>query len=610
MSSSQVGGYTGKILRVDLSRDRISSETTDEPTMRKYIGGAGMGAKVLYDEVPPGVGWDDPQNRVIIASGPLGGTSVPGSGTFTVVTKGCLTEGAAASQANGFMGAYLKFSGFDSVIVQGAAQKPVYLYIHNNQAEIRDASALVDKDTWQIKEIIQEELGKEERELSVFGIGPAGENLVKFASIMNEKGHAAGRCGMGAVMGSKKLKAIAVRGTKEVPIENEKKLSDALKELRKIAKEAPMSQAMHDFGTLIHMDNYVSAGDVPIKNFSLSRWSGTKKIGVYALVENREIQHYSCFNCATACRGRIKYKEEWVAWPEYEFLAMMGSNLYVDDLEALIKWNVMVNDLGIDCISLGGIIGVFLEAVERNLIDIDHFKVGFEKDTETEKFNIWGATKAIENIIEMIAFREDIGNDIAEGVKIFCQNKKLPDDLHLHGKGLEIPAHEPRSNNMTALDLATSSRGAYHGFEPLHLSFATHLKKELDLTERIDPYCVDEAVNAVKKIQDACEAYVATGGCIFGFWYSAEITPWVNALNAITGRSYTVENWVQVGENLFNMKRKYNLQCGITSKDDSIGSRFSIPIPKGGTKKNVPPLEDMLEKYYKMRNWDSEGKPT
>ncbi|MFX1495048.1 MAG: aldehyde ferredoxin oxidoreductase C-terminal domain-containing protein, partial [Promethearchaeota archaeon] len=177
-------------------------------------------------------------------------------------------------------------------------------------------------------------------------------------------------------------------------------------------------------------------------------------------------------------------------------------------------------------------------------------------------------------------------------------------------KGLEIPAHEPRSNNMTALDLATSSRGAYHGFEPLHLSFLAHLKKELGLTERIDPYCVDEAVNAVKKIQDACEAYTAIGGCMFGFWYSTEITPWVNALNAIRGRSYTVEEWVKIGDKLFNMKRKYNLQCGITSKDDSIGSRFSIPIPKGGTKKNIPPLEEMLKKYYKMRNWDSEGKPT
>ncbi|MGB5911562.1 MAG: aldehyde ferredoxin oxidoreductase family protein [Promethearchaeia archaeon] len=597
-----------KILRIDLTSNELKIEEVPSSLEEEFIGGAGVAAAIFTREVPANTDPFSPENLLIFSVGPICGTSVPYCGRHFVMAKSPLTNILGESSAGGFFGNELKRTGFDHIVIKGKSDKPVYLWIENENVEIRDATGYWGKKIRETEDLLKEELG--DGKVKIASIGPAGENLVKFAAILNEKSHAAGRCGMGAVMGSKKLKAIAVRGPKDVPIEDKNKLSDAVNELRKIAKEAPMSQAMHDFGTLIHMDNYVSAGDVPIKNFSLSRWSGTKKIGVYALVADREIQHYSCFNCATACRGRIKYKEEWVAWPEYEFLAMMGSNLYVDDLEALIRWNVMVNDLGIDCISLGGVFGVFLEAVERNLIDIDHNKLGFEKDAETDQYNIWGATKAIENLIEMIAYRKDIGNDIAEGVKIFCQTKKLPEDLHLHGKGLEIPAHEPRSNNMTALDLATSSRGAYHGFEPLHLSFATHLKKELGLTERIDPYCVDVAVDAVKKIQDACEAYTATGGCIFGFWYSTEITPWVNALNAITGRSYTVEDWVQIGENLFNMKRKYNLQCGITSKDDSIGSRFSIPIPKGGTKKNVPPLEDMLKKYYKVRNWDSEGKPT
>ena len=595
-----------KILRIDLTLKELKIEDIPSSLEEEFIGGAGVAAAIFTREVPANTDPFSPENHLIFSVGPICGTSVPYCGRHFVMAKSPLTNILGESSAGGFFGNELKRTGFDHIVIKGKSDKPVYLWIENEKVEIRDATVLWGKKTRETEDLLQEQLGDK---FKIASIGPAGENLVKFACIINEKGHAAGRCGMGAVMGSKKLKAIAVHGNKEVPIKDEAKLSDALKVLRKIAKEYPMSQVMHDFGTLIHIDNYVSAGDVPIKNFTLSRWSGTKKIGIYALIENREIQHYSCFNCATACRGRIKYKEEWVAWPEYEFLAMMGSNLYVDDLEALIRWNVMVNDLGIDCISLGGVLGVFLEAIERNLLDIDCNKLGFERDTESEQFNVWGATRAIENLIEMIAFREDIGNDIAEGVRSFCQNKNLPEDLHLHSKGLEIPAHEPRSNNMTALDLATSSRGAYHGFEPLHLSFAAHLKKELRLTERIDPYCVDEAVDAVKKIQDACEAYTAIGGCMFGFWYSTEITPWVNALNAITGQSYTVEEWVRIGEKLFNMKRKYNLQCGITSKDDSIGSRFSIPIPKGGTKKNVPPLEEMLKKYYKMRNWDSGGKP-
>ncbi|MFX0025311.1 MAG: aldehyde ferredoxin oxidoreductase family protein [Candidatus Hermodarchaeota archaeon] len=596
-----------KLLRIDLTSKELKFEEIQSSLEEEFIGGAGVAAAIFTREVPANTDPFNPENLLIVSVGPICGTSVPYCGRHFVMAKSPLTNILGESSAGGFFGNELKRTGFDHIIIKGKSEKPVYLLIENEKIEIRDATALWGKKTRETEDLLKEEHGDK---FKIATIGPAGENLVKFASIMNEKGHAAGRCGMGAVMGSKKLKAIVVHGTKEVPIEDEIKLSNALKELRKIAKEYPMSQVMHDFGTLIHMDNYVSAGDVPIKNFSLSRWSGTKKIGVYALFEDREVQHYACFNCATACRGRIKYKEEWVVWPEYEFLAMMGSNLYVDDLEALIRWNVMVNDLGIDCISLGGVLGVFLEAAERNLLDIDYDELGFEKDPEKGQYEVWGNTSVIEKLIKMIAIREGIGNDIADGTRILCKNKQLPDDLHLHGKGLEIPAHEPRSNNMTALDLATSSRGAYHGFEPLHLSFLAHLKKELGLTERIDPYCVDEAVNAVKRIQDACEAYGATGGCMFGFWYSTEIAPWVNALNAITGRSYTVEEWVQIGEKLFNMKRKYNLECGITSKDDSIGSRFSIPIPKGGTKKNVPPFEEMLKKYYKMRNWDPEGNPT
>ena len=289
---------------------------------------------------------------------------------------------------------------------------------------------------------------------------------------------------------------------------------------------------------------------------------------------------------------------------------MLGSNLFVDDLESLIRWNIMVNDLGMDCISLGGVLGVFLEAVERELVKIDHSKIGFEKDPEKNKYFIWSNNAPIENLIKLIAFRKEIGDDLADGVRLFCQKYSLPDDLNIQGKGLEVPAHEPRSNNMTALDLATSSRGAYHGFEPFHLSFATHFKKELGLTERIEAFSVDEEVmNAVKKIQDACESYSATGGCMFGFFYSSEIKPWVDAVNAITGRTYTVEDWVKIGENLFNLKREYNIKCGITKKHDSIGSRFSIPITKGGTKSNIPPLKEMLERYYKLRGWDSEGIP-
>lgn len=598
----------GKILRIDLEAKNFTTEIVDPELEEKYIGGAGVAAAIFIKEVPPAIDPFDAQNLLIFSLGPICGTPVPYCGRHFVMAKSPLTKILGESSAGGFFGNELKKAGYDHIIFSRKSENPVYLWIHNDNVEFRDATELWGKGTRETEDLLKKEIGDDK--VKVASIGPAGENLVKFASIMSEKGHAAGRCGMGAVMGSKNLKAIVIRGTKDVPINNEDKLMEAAQRIRTIAKTTPFSVVMHDVGTPAHMDNYVSAGDVPIKNFTLSRWKGTKKIGFYSLKDNYEIQHYSCFNCWTACRGKIKYNNEWVEWPEYEFLGMLGSNLYMDDLEALIRWNIMVNDLGMDCISLGGVLGVFLEAVERKLIEIDYNGLGFEKDPEKNQYTIWGATSAIENLIELIAFRKEIGNDLADGVRIFCQNNNLPDDLNIQGKGLELPAHEPRSNNMTALDFATSSRGAYHGYEPFHLSFSTHFKKELGLTERIDAFSGgEEVINAVKKIQDACESYTATGGCMFGFFYSSEISPWVDAVNAITGRSYTIEDWVSIGENLFNLKRKYNIKCGITKKDDSIGTRFSIPIPKGGTKGNIPPLKDMLEKYYNIRGWDSEGIP-
>ncbi|MFX1569355.1 MAG: aldehyde ferredoxin oxidoreductase family protein [Promethearchaeota archaeon] len=598
----------GKILRIDLESENFSIDTVEPKLKEKYIGGAGVAAAIFTKEVSPDIDPLDAQNLLIFSLGPICGTSVPYCGRYFVMAKSPLTRILGESSAGGFFGNELKKAGYDHIIIKGISKKPVYLWIYNDKIEIRNATKLWGKGTRETEDLLKKEIGDEN--IKIASIGPAGENLVNFASIMSEKSHAAGRCGMGAVMGSKNLKAIVVRGTKDVPIINEEKLKDAAQKIRTIAKTAPLSVVMHDVGTLAHMDNYVSAGDVPIKNFTLSRWKGTKKIGFYALKDNFELQHYSCFNCWTACRGKIKYNNTWVEWPEYEFLAMLGSNLFVDDLETLIRWNIMVNDLGIDCISLGGVLGVFLEAVERGLIEIDHNKLGFEKDPEKNQYIVWSTTAPIENLIKLIAFRKEIGNDLADGVRLFCQKYSLPDDLNIQGKGLEVPAHEPRSNNMTALDLTTSSRGAYHGYEPFHLSFATHFKKELGLTERIDAFSVgEEVMNAVIKLQDACESYVATGGCMFGFFYSSEIKPWVDAVNAITGRTYTVEDWVKIGENLFNLKRVYNIKCGMTKNHDSIGSRFSIPIPKGGTKGNIPPLKEMLKKYYKLRGWDSEGIP-
>ncbi|MHA1805161.1 MAG: aldehyde ferredoxin oxidoreductase family protein [Promethearchaeota archaeon] len=599
----------GKILRVNLDSGEIKTEDTRKEDEAEFIGGAGVAAAIFTREVPADIDPWDGKNLLIFSVGPFSGTPVPFCGRHFVMAKSPLTNILGESSAGGFFGAELKFAGYDHVILQGKSDIPVYLSLTENNSKLHDAQHLWGKGVRETEERIKKELGDNKFKIASIGIG--GENLVRYASIINETGHAAGRTGMGAIMGSKKLKAIAIRGSKKPIVQDPELLSKAIKTIRQMVQNTPHAQVMKELGTLVHMDNYVSAGDVPIKNYTESRWKGTKKIGAYAVKERGQIKHHGCFNCPVACRGKIEYQGEWVDWPEYEFLAMLGANLYIDDLETLIKWNVIINDHGIDCITLGATLGCFLEAAERGLLDVDLKSLGFQPDPEKEgSFIIWGNVEPIERLIQMIAFREGIGNDLAEGVKRFCELKNLPEDLHTHVKGLEVPAHEPRANNMTALDYATSSRGAYHCFEPLHLSFMMNLKKDIALSEKIDPFSKNETpIIAVKKIQDTSEAFTACGGCIFGFHYTDQITPWIECLNAITGTTYTVDSWMKCGEKIFNLKRKFNVACGITKEDDTLGKRFFTPIEKGGTKKNIPPLKEMLTRYYEFRGWNAKGKP-
>ncbi|MBD3212769.1 MAG: hypothetical protein GF311_09175 [Candidatus Lokiarchaeota archaeon] len=598
-----------KIVRINLKTKEIQIETVSEPLEEKYIGGAGVSAALFTNEVSPKTDAFDENNLLIFSVGPFCGTAIPFGGRHFVTAKSPLTNILGESSAGGFLGRELRAAGYNHVIFEGKSQKPVYIFIKNDNIELKDASQLWGKGIHETESIIKKELNDDK--LKIASIGPAGENLVRYASIINEGDHAAGRCGLGAVMGSKNLKAIVVKGTNKVEVINRDAVLNAAKSIQQLVKTSPLANIMKDSGTVIHMDNYVRFGDIPIKNYSESRWKGTKSLGYYAMQARGELKTTACFNCPVGCRGELQYEGNWVAWPEYETCAMLGANLYIDDLETLIKWNIVTNNLGIDTISLGSTLGCFLEAAEKNLLDIDLDTLGFEKDSENESgYKIWGSTEPIEKLIKMTANKEGIGKDLAEGVDRFREIHNLPERFDVTGKGLEVPAHEPRSSNLTALDYATSSRGAYHCYEPMHLSFGMNLKEEIGLTEKIDRFSEeDEVVDSVIKIQNSSEAYAASGGCIFGFWFINKITPWVEGLNAITGRDYTVDSWVNAGNNIFNLKRKYNLECGISSDDDTVGKRFFIPIEKGGTKGYTPPLDKFLPKYYQMRGWNEKGIP-
>jgi aldehyde:ferredoxin oxidoreductase len=592
----------GKILRVDLGTKEVFHEEILAEDVKNFLGGAGIAAAIFIRETLANIDPYDDDNLLIMSVGPFCGTAVPFGGRYFLTAKSPLTGILGESSSGGFFGKELKSAGFDIVIVKGKSENPVYLWIHDGEIEILDASEFWGKGTQETDAKLKSVLGDDK--IRIATIGPAGENLVKFASIISDNYHIAGRCGMGAVMGSKKLKAIAVRGTGQIYVKNKEEVSEVVKKLRELLKESALAMVMADSGTPVHLDSMASIGDVPIKNYTEGRWLGVKKLGAKAIIARGEVKKHGCFNCPIACRGFLEYNGKWVTRPEYETLGMLGPNLLVDDLETLIKWNLLVNDLGMDSISLGAVIACFLETIDRNLIDLDINQLGFVKD------QIWGAIQPIEKLIHKISSREGIGDALAEGVKSFCIINGLPDELSMHGKGLEVPAHEPRANNLTALDYATSSRGAYHGYEPMHISSYMNLKKELGLTTQVDRFSKEEdVVDAVKKIQDASEAYSACGGCIFGFWFTHELTPWVHAYNAITGNSHSVFTWVEAGEKIFNMKRSFNIKCGITKADDTYGSRFFKPLQKGGARNNVPPLEDFLQKYYKLRGWDTEGRP-
>jgi aldehyde:ferredoxin oxidoreductase len=591
-----------KILRINLSNKDISQEEISSEDELNFIGGIGLSTAIFTREVSSDVDPLGEENPLILSVGPFCGTAIPFCGRHFVMAKSPLTNILGEASSGGFFGKELKSAGFDFVIINGKSETPVFLSISDGKAEILDATDIWGKGTQETDKVVKEKLGDDK--VRVATIGPAGENLVKYACIINGKTHAAGRCGLGAVMGSKKLKAIAVRGTGKVPVNEKEKVLNAAKELRDLLSKSALGMVMSDSGTPVHLDSMASVGDINVKNWTVGRWIGVKKIGAKALNARGEVKMHGCFNCPTACRGYVEYEGDWVSRPEYETLGMLGSNLMVDDLEALIKLNLLVNDLGLDSISLGGVLGCLLEGIDRELLPSEYSQLGFKKE------QIWGDTKSIEKVIPMIAYREGVGNKLAEGVKKFCEIENLPAELSLHGKGLEIPAHEPRANNLTALDYATTPRGAYHCYEPMHLSSYMNQKEEIGLTERVDKFGTGKDVaEAVIKIQDASEAYSASGGCIFGFWFIHKLQPWIDGLNGITGRSYTVDSFMEAGQKIVNMKREFNVKCGISIKDDTYGSRFYTPLEKGGSRKNVPPLDDLLQTYYRKRNWNEKGIP-
>lgn len=597
-------GYMGKILRVDLTSRKFVVEELTDKLAEQFIGGCGLGTKILYEETAAGIDPLGPENLLIFATGPMNGTRAFNSDRFDVVSKSPLTGIFAESSAGGYWSGKFKRCGYDALVIKGRADSAVYIAIDDERVEIKDARHLWGKDTFETTAILKREVGAS---IKAAVIGPAGERLVRFANIISDgkHGRATGRCGLGAVMGSKNLKAIVVDGTKSVEIADEEKMRKLLKKLGPTMREGP--GPLREGGTSNGLDHCEEIGNHPIKNWYQGSWpEGAKKITGFTMVKERLVGRYHCGQCVINCGRVVKVKKgpydgEEIAGPEYETLGLLGSNCLIDDLGVVIKANELCNRYGLDTISTGNVIGFAMEAYERGLIT--------KKDTEGIELT-WGSGSAEIEMVHSIGQRKGLGKLLGEGVK--RSSEKIGGIAHefaIEVKGLEPPAHDPRAFFTVALGFATSNRGA------CHVAAFTHDFEEGLVIDDLGTPALPKRFTSVGKaenvwrMQNLMSMFDSLIFCKFGLFGGLTVNPIIEVLNCVTGWDVDRDEFFKMGERIFNLKRLYNTRLGISRKDDTLPPRMLIQRKGGGTNE-LPPLNIMLNEYYKYRGWDEFGIPT
>ncbi|MDZ4126799.1 MAG: aldehyde ferredoxin oxidoreductase family protein [Hydrogenophaga sp.] len=604
--------WAGKILRVNLTAGTVKSEPLNTEWARAYIGSRGLGSKYLVSEVDPKVDPLAPENKIIWATGPLTGTMASTGGRYTVITKSPLTGAIACSNSGGYWGAELKMAGWDMIIFEGKSPKPVYLYINDDDVELRDASHLWGQSVWKTEEALKSSL--QDPLVRVSSIGKAGENGVLYAAVVNDLHRAAGRSGVGTVMGSKNLKAIAVRGTKGVGnIRDPKAFMKTTFEKKKIlAENAVTGQGLPAYGTQVLMNVINEIGALPTRNHRDVQFEGAKDISAEAMVTPREsdgkkhlVTNQACFGCTIAC-GRISKMDEnhftvknkpqyWGATGglEYEAAWALGAANGVNDLEALQYANLLCNEEGFDPISFGATVGAVMELYEMGVLTQEQLGIDAK----------FGSAQALAHFAEITARGEGFGKEIGMGSKRLTEKYGHP-DLSMSVKGQEFPAYDGRAIQGIGLAYATSNRGA------CHLRGYTIASEVLGIPVKTDPVESEGKPELVKAFQDATAAFDSSGLCVFTTfaWGVADLAP---QLQAACNEEFTTEELEKIGERIWNMEREFNNAAGFTSKDDSLPKRLLTEAAKTGASKGmVSKLPEMLPKYYAARGWDTEGRPT
>jgi aldehyde:ferredoxin oxidoreductase len=580
-------GYADRILRVNLTTGTIGEIPYRREWKEQYIGGRGLGVRLVYDLVDPVTDPLGDGNALALAAGPLTGSGMPLGSRYSVVAKSPLTGTLASSSGGGFFGTGLKRAGVDAVVVEGRAVAPVYLWIRDGGCEIRDASAFWGTTTDATIPGIQEDLG--EPKARVACIGPAGERLARIAALMNDQGRAAGRGGLGAVLGSKRLKAVAVRGEGKVPPADQAEFArvrDAMRE--RLAKGGMNTGALRRYGTAAIMNVINEAHLLPTRNFQESHFDRAEAVSGERMAETILTRVTACYSCSVACGRETRAGGVKGHGPEYETLWAFGPDCGVSNLTAIARANYLCNQLGLDTISTGSTIACAMELSGRGYI------------REDIRF---GDEDAIVDLVRLMGYREGIGEALSEGSLRFARAAGHP-ELSMSVKGLELPGYDPRGLQGQGLEYATSVRGACHVYGNMIYP------EVMGVPEKLDP-AVDEGKAAwVKRLQDLAAALDSAGLCLFTFRVLS-VADYAAMVTAVTGMPIGEEELLRSGERTWTLQKLFNLAAGLGREDDTLPPRLrgepgmgEGPAGKGWRR------EPLLSEYYQARGWDREGRPT
>ena len=579
-----MNGWMGKILEVDLTTSTVSERPLDMEMARQYLGGRGLGARLLWDEVGPGIDSLSPQNVLIFTVGPLTGTGYQTSNRFSVSTLSPQTGTVLDANSGGFWGMQFKKTGYDGLIVRGRAEKPVYLEIKPDGVTFHDATALWGQRVMAVTKA----LGQNDNKRNVLCIGPAGENLNRIAAIMNDGQRSLARGGPGAVMGSKNLKAIVVEGKDRPGIDDQERFKFLLYETRKLIRQSPLtSQALPEFGTVVMMNIVNSVGALPTRNHRETQFEGAEAISGETLTEKYLEKNASCWACPIACTRITRTEKVEGEGPEFETCWAFGAECGCDDMEAIIEANYLCNELGMDTISAGSTIACAMELSELGLLDSD--------------LRFGRADLLAQTVVEM-GERRGLGAELADGSLRLATKYGRP-DLSMSVKGMEMPAYDPRGMQGQGLLYATSNRGGCHmrgnmlGLEVL------------GLPKLIDRFQVQGKSSYVILHQNVAAAIDSLVVCKFTNMAASE-EYFARVLAAVSGMDFSTGELIRVGERVYNLERLYNNRQGFTRADDTLPPRLlNEPSPDGPSKGWVSHLEPMLEEYYRSRGWDQQGVP-